>query len=125
MDNLSRLWLPGTAFILAVAFGVWVSVSGKPYNAVLFNVHKLIALGGVILTGIAMYHTLKGLASPALYIALVAVVGLSVIALFFSGAMMSAGKVRHDLMLAIHRVALIVLVLTAAAMVYRIRAGAP
>lgn len=124
MDTLSRFVWPGAALILTVALGIWLGISGRPYNAALFNAHKLIALGGAILAGIAMYHALKSLGNPAVHIALVVVAGLAVIALFLSGAMMSAGKLRYEVMLAIHRIAPVVLVLAAAAMVYRIRAGA-
>ena len=41
---------PLILFFISVCFGFWVSKLGKPYNGVLFNIHKLVALSGVVLT---------------------------------------------------------------------------
>ena len=41
MDILSILFAPGIAFVLTLAFGFWLSNSGKPYNGILFNFHKM------------------------------------------------------------------------------------
>ncbi len=49
--NFFRLMiLPGFLFLIIIGFGLWVSKVGKPYNNLLFYIHKLIALGAVILT---------------------------------------------------------------------------
>jgi hypothetical protein len=40
---LSRFVIPGIVFILTLAFGFWLSRSGRPYNGLLFNIHQLIA----------------------------------------------------------------------------------
>ncbi len=43
-----RIIVTGVLFGLTLAFGVWLSQAGKPYNPVLFNIHKLTALAAVI-----------------------------------------------------------------------------
>lgn len=107
---LAKFLWPGITFILTLAFGFWVSHVGKPYNGLLFNVHKLIALGAVVATVIQLAKLLKGADSLALIIVLLVVAALCVIALFASGALMSMGKLDYALMLTVHRVAPVVLI---------------
>jgi hypothetical protein len=108
MEVFSKFIIPGILFALTLAFGFWLSHAGKPYNGLLFNVHKLIALGCVVLAGIQFSKTIH--APGGLLIALLAVLALCVIVLFASGALMSAGKLDYALMLTIHRIAPVVLV---------------
>ena len=110
MHILYQFAVSGGLFILTLAFGLWLSRLGKPYNGVLFNIHKLIALGAVVVTAIQMVKLVRGMETQAHVIALLVVAALCVIALFASGALMSAGKLEYNLMLAIHRVAPFVLV---------------
>lgn len=112
MHILYQFAVSGGLFILTLAFGFWLSHLGKPYNGILFNVHKLIALGAVVVTAIQMVKLLRGMQTQALVIVLLVGVALCVIALFVSGALMSAGKLEYNLMLAIHRVAPFVLVVS-------------
>jgi len=66
-------------------FGVWLSLSGKPYNAILFNIHKLAALATVVVLVIQLYRLLKGTPTQLPPIILVIVVGLCGLVFFFSG----------------------------------------
>jgi hypothetical protein len=118
VDTLSKFSAPGILLLLTLAFGVWLSLSGKPYNGVLFNIHKLVALGSVIVTVIQFSQLLKGTQLQVLPILLFIVAGLCVVALFFTGAMMSAGKLDYHMMLAIHRIALILLTVMMAVTLY-------
>lgn len=88
------------------ALGFWLSNIGKPYNGLLFNIHKLIALGAVVLAVIQLTKIPNLLMPPSLVLA-----ALSVIALFVSGALMSAGKLDYALMLTIHRIGLATLII--------------
>jgi hypothetical protein len=110
MDNLSKFAFPGILLALTLAFGFWLSSAGKPYNGLLFNVHKLVALGGVIYTGWRFSQWLKGVNIPVALTVLLVVAVLCVIALFASGGLLSAGKLDYALMLTTHRVGLAVLV---------------
>ena len=108
---LSKFVLPVVAFVLTLVFGFWVSHLGRPYNGLLFNVHKLIALGAVIATIVQLTKVLKNANALVLIIVLLVVAALCVIALFASGAFMSIGNVDYGLMLTVHRIAPVVLVI--------------
>ena len=116
MDTISKFSLPLLLFLLTLAFGFWLSKVGKPYNGALFNIHKLIALGAVVFAVIQISKT--GVTGPPLLVVAFIAVGLCVVALFASGALMSIGKLDYTLTLTIHRVALVVLVIAAGLVVY-------
>lgn len=118
MELANKFITPGIVFILTVAFGFWLSNAGKPYNGILFNIHKLITLAGVILTVVQFAKLPQRLAPISLVALLLFLAVLCVIALFVSGALMSAGKLDYALMLTIHRVAPFVLVLALGLVVY-------
>jgi hypothetical protein len=101
MDTLSKFLAPAILLLLTVAFGVWLSLSGKPYNAILFNIHKLAALATVVVLVIQLYRLLKGTPTQLPPIILVIVVGLCGLVFFFSGTMMSAGKLDYPMLLAV------------------------
>ena len=120
---LSKFVLPGIAFVLTLAFGFWLSHVGKPYNGLLFNIHKLIALGAVVATVIQLVKLLKGADALALVIVLLVIAALCVIALFASGALMSMDKLDYALMLTIHRVAPVVLVIAMVIVILMLKGG--
>lgn len=95
--------------MLTVAFGFWLSHLGKPYNGILFNIHKLVALGAVIVA-ISQLFKMFTVANPiSLVIAFLILAAIFTLVLFASGALMSAGKMGYTLMLIIHRVAPVLL----------------
>ena len=99
--DLSRLLLPAILFALTLGFGLWLSLWGKPYNGLLFNIHKLLALGAAVLVGVQTFAWMR--AAPTL---LIAGAALGVVALFFSGAMLSVGRRWTALALMTHRIGL-------------------
>jgi hypothetical protein len=107
METLAKFTLPGILFALTLVFGFWLSHAGKPYSGLLFNIHKLIALGCVVILGIQFSKTLHALDWQL--VVLLAVLALCVVALFASGALMSAEKLDYGLMLTVHRIASMVL----------------
>ena len=111
MNTIPRFAVPGIVFILTLAFGFWLSRSGRPYNSLLFNAHKLIALAAVIVTVVQLVRILKGVYLPTLSLALLVVAAICAAGLFASGALMSAGKFNHAVLHTIHRVALAALVI--------------
>lgn len=110
MESVHRFTLPGGLFILTLAFGFWLSHLGKPYNGLLFNVHKLIALGAVVFAVVQMAKVPNLLTPLSLTAVGLALAALAVIALFVSGALMSAGKLEYSLMLTVHRVGAAILI---------------
>lgn len=107
---LAKLIVPGVAFVLTLALGFWLSQAGKPYNGLLFNGHKLAALGAVVVIGIEAARWLRAGNAPTAAIILLAGAALLVAVLFASGALLSMGKLEYTLLLTTHRVALAALV---------------
>lgn len=112
MEKLAGFLLPGILFILTLLLGFWLKRLAKPYNGLLFNAHKLIALAVVVLTVIQCVKLLKGSPLQAVIMVLLVVLVLCVIVLFGSGAMMSAGKLDFNLMQTFHNIAPIILVIS-------------
>jgi hypothetical protein len=115
---LSNFTISGLVFLLTLVFGLWLSRSGRPYNSILFNIHKLITLGGVIYAGWQFSHWLKAVDAPLVLTVLLVFAALCVIAIFASGGLLSAGKLDYALMLLIHRVGIAALVVTFGVVVY-------
>ena len=118
MSITSNLLTPGIGFLLVLFFGFWLSKLGKPYNGILFNIHKLIALGTVIVTAVQVYKIFKTLESQTLITVLIVIAAVCVVALFASGAFMSIGNVNYNVMKTIHNIAPILAVFTMGLMIY-------
>jgi hypothetical protein len=90
-------------FVIAIfATGFWLSRSGKPYNGVIFTLHKLIALAAVALFVVVLYRIKQaGLMSPLELIAGV-VTTLFFAGLFVTGALSSIDKPTLPLVLRVH-----------------------
>ncbi len=100
----SRSIIAGVLLIVTLISGVIVSVTSTPYNAVLFNVYKLLALSATILFGMAAYQMQHGVPmKPVVAVSLVVTATLD-IALFASGAVLSIQKEPASIILLVHRV---------------------
>lgn len=121
MDIAARFVAPGGVFLLTLAFGFWLSRTGKPYNGVLFNLHKLLALAAAVITAVQVYGLLKAGQSQALPIVLLALAGLAAVALFVTGALMSADKPAYHVLRLIHNAAPFVAVIGLGVAIYLLR----
>ena len=118
MDPAAKFVVPGILFILTLGVGFWLSRSGKPYNGLIFNIHKLIALAAVVVTAIQTFNALKiGEVQPLLSVLLI-VIGLCAVALFVTGALMSANKLAYDSLLTIHKIAPLLAIIAAILALY-------
>ena len=120
MDALLKFILPAVLMVLTLIFGFWVSRMGKPYNGFLFNIHKLLALGTVVVLVIQLVPMLRSAPASPQAIAVMVVAVICTLALFAGGALMSAGKSDYALMLAVHKIAPAVLVVSLALTVYEL-----
>ena len=118
LDTVSGFILPGIVFLLTLASGVWLSRSGKPVKIGIFTVHKLIALGAVIATAVQTYNVLNNSETQPILIVLLIVIGLCAVALFVSGALMSANKPAYPTLLTIHKVAPLLAIIAGVAVIY-------
>jgi len=86
----SKNLICGLLFLLTLISGLWLSRSGKPFNGMIFTMHKLIALGTVIVIGMNLYHLYRAVEARTLVVLSVIVAsGLLFLALFVSGALLS------------------------------------
>ena len=104
MNIFKLMILPGCLFLIILGFGLWVSKVGKPYNNVLFNIHKLIALGAVILTALRIFKLDPFITFPNLAIVLIALAVLCAIGMFATGAVMSIKDDVPKAALLVHRI---------------------
>ena len=88
--SITEYFYPTAILLVVIAgFGFWVNRAGKPYPGILFNIHKLIALGAVILTAVRLIKLDPLATFPTVTLILIGFAVLSVIVLFASGAVMS------------------------------------
>jgi len=125
MEVASKFITPGIIFLFTLIFGVWLSKIGKPLNAVIFTVHKLIALAAVIFTGIAIYGVIKNVEVHFLIILMMVVIGLCILALFATGTMLSLDLPAQNIPLTIHRLTPALAVVCMAMTIYLISGGKP
>jgi hypothetical protein len=52
----SRIIWTGVLFVLVFLSGFWLYRSGRPINAVVLTIHKLIALGALVLIGVTIFQ---------------------------------------------------------------------
>jgi|GEM_PF-786316 len=97
-----KFLIPVVLFALTLVSGFIMSRMGKPLNGVLFNVHKLIALGAVVLSVVQLVNLPGGSQSRAMLTAALALGGLCVLALFVSGALMSIGRLNYTTLHIVH-----------------------
>lgn len=124
MDIVSNFYTAGIIYLLTLASGVWLSYTGRPLNSMIFTIHKLIALGAVILTWRQVYPLLKSGKAESLVIVSLVIVGLCIVALVATGALMSLDKPAYDIFQRIHQVALVLMTIGMVWMVY-LFAGSP
>jgi len=118
MEIASKFIAPGIVFLLTLVFGFWLNNSGKPYNGILFNIHKLIALGAVVATAMQIYNIFKVMGSQSPIVILVILAAICVVALFASGAFLSIGNLNYQLMKTIHNIAPVLIVIAMALTIY-------
>jgi hypothetical protein len=118
VDILIKFILPGILLLLTLAFGFWLKKYGRPYNGILFNIHKLVALGALAIAIYQFSNILSQTDSPGLITVLLVVAAIGVIALFATGALMSADKFNFIAMRAIHNIALAMMVIALAVAIY-------
>ena len=118
MNILSNFLTIGIIFLLTLAFGFWLSRIGKPYNGILFNIHKLLALAVVIVAVFEIRKMIQSEGTIPFYNVLIALTRVSIIALFATGALMSIGKLNYAVSLTIHKAAPILATMTLIAAIY-------
>lgn len=96
----------GAAIGCLVIFGsgYWLTRSGKPYNGLLFNVHKLVALAAVVLFVVVLVQAGRAAALGAVEVVTAVVAGLFFVGLFVTGALLSIEKPMPAIVATVHHV---------------------
>ena len=81
----------GLFFLLIFLSGFWLSRSGKPYSAIIFNIHKLIGLAAGVFLVMTVYQIHQ--VAP---LGLVKIVAIVVTVLFFAGTVTAGGLLSID-----------------------------
>jgi hypothetical protein len=105
-------------FLCIFVFGFWLSRSGKPYNLVIFTIHKLVALGAVIYLAATVYKVQHAAALNPGYTIIISLTALCYITAFVTGALLSLDKAMPLIILRMHRIAPYLTVLSTAASLY-------
>ena len=94
----------GILFLIIIVTGLVMAKSGKPYNPVLFNIHKLISLATVLLGGIWVYNLAGSMDKDSLLITLIVAAMVLYILLFITGGMLNLEKPFYDLLRFTHKI---------------------
>jgi len=88
----SRMIWTGALFIFVFLSGFWLYRSGRPINTVVLTIHKLIALGALILIGLTIYQVNQVAAlSITVWIATV-ITGMLFVMTIITGGLLSLEK---------------------------------
>ena len=128
MDAITtKLIAAGILFLLTLISGMIVSHSGRPLSVGLVTIHKLIAVGTVVLIGLAanqLYKSLDGKLFVELFI--LAIGGISFLALIATGALLTREEMQlPEIVFKVHQVApLLALVCSASGLFLLVRGRA-
>jgi hypothetical protein len=93
----------GIFLIFSILSGAWLTRTGRPLNVVIMTVHKLISLGAVLFTCLAIYLVAQARVINLADWINILVTGILFLTLFASGAVLSGGKVVKGALLVAHR----------------------
>ena len=103
--NTSKLVAAGILFLFTLISGLIVSRSGRPLNIWLVTVHKLIAIGTVVLIGMAvnqLYKTADG--KVFIEMSVMVISGVLFLALIATGALLTREEMQlPEVVLKIHQ----------------------
>jgi hypothetical protein len=89
---ISKTTVSAILFLVVFASGYWMSRAGRPYNGLLFNAHKLIALGALIYLGVLANQVRQAAGFAPLQVAVVAIAAAAFIATIAAGGLVSIEK---------------------------------
>jgi hypothetical protein len=97
--------IPAGIFLLfSILSGIWLTRIGRPLNVVVMTIHKLIALGALIFTGVGIYNLSLAVGFNLAGWINILIIGLLFLTLFASGAILSGGKITGGALLVAHKV---------------------
>ncbi len=118
MTEMQKIITVAVLFIIAVGSGIVLTKLGKPYQTGIFTVHKLVALGMVVLSIILIKKLLQSADAGTVLVLLIILAAVSILALFVTGAFMSLDKGLYGLLKTLHAIAPIASIASLGVVVY-------
>ncbi len=88
MNTIStKLIASAVFFVLIFLTGFWLNRTGKPYNPILFNVHKFIVLGLVAYLVVTVVQVSRAAPLASLQIAAIAIAAIAFVATIVTGGL--------------------------------------
>ncbi|MGD8752659.1 MAG: hypothetical protein PVG14_14610 [Anaerolineales bacterium] len=121
----AKLIAAGILFLLTLISGVIVSHSGRPLSVGLVTIHKLIAVGSVVLIGMAVNQLYKNMDGKLLIeLSVIVISGLLFLALIATGALLTREEMQlPELVLKIHQMAPLLALVSSTATIYLLARG--
>ena len=126
MDTVTgKLIVAGVLFLFTLISGVIVSRSGRPLSIGLVTVHKLIAVGTVVLIGMTVNQLYKAVDGKAfIEMSLIVLSAILFLALIATGALLTREEMQlPDVVLNIHKVAPLLAVVSSTIAVFLLARG--
>jgi hypothetical protein len=82
----------GLFFLFIFPSGLWLSHSGKPYNTLIFTIHKLVGLAAGVFLAVTVYQTHQVAPLGLLEVAAIVVTVLFFVATVTAGGLLSIDK---------------------------------
>jgi hypothetical protein len=121
----TKLIVAGILFLLTLISGVIVSHSGRSLSVGLVTLHKLIAVGGIILVGMAvnqLYKTIDG--KLLVEWGAIVISGILFLALIATGALLTREEMQlPEFVLKIHQVAPLLALVASSVSIYLLARG--
>lgn len=118
--STSLLRIAGTILFFVCIFlsGFWLSHSGKPYNGLLFNLHKLIALAAVVFLIITIHRINEAAKLNTAEFTACVVTGLLFLVAIISGGLVSLDRPMPLALLTLHHLLPYLVVFSTAVTLY-------
>lgn len=114
----TRIAVVGLVFLVIFVSGIWLTRSGKPYNTLVFTVHKLIGLAVGIFLALTVYRTHHVAPLGLVEIAAVAVTVLFFVGTVAAGGLLSIEKPMPTIVVRLHLVVPVLTVLATGGTLY-------
>jgi hypothetical protein len=127
MNALStKIVVAGALSALTLLSGVWLSHLGKPYNTVVFNIHKLIAVATIIVIAITVVGLFKVIdARTFVEMFAAAFAGVLFLALVATGGMLSINPSLSAAVLRVHQIAPLLALASSAVSIFLLAGAKP
>lgn len=97
-----RVISTGLFYLLIFASGFWLNHTGKPYNGIVFNIHKLTAVTAVVLFAITLYRIQRVVPLSTVELMATAVNGVFFLSLLVTGSLLSINQPMPEMVLKLH-----------------------